>query len=320
MKKTYSISIITPAFNEEKNLPIFYNKIKDIFKKIKFDYEWIIIDDHSTDSSFDVIKKLSKKDKRVIGLRLSKNLGSHKAITAGINVSKGKCAIIMASDLQHPPESIPILLDRWESGYQVIWAVRNKRKDDSIMRKLTTRIFYSTLIHLVGLKNISPTGSDFLLIDRKVIQALKLFNESNFNIFSLLSWMGFKQINVEYIKKNRIYGQSGWTLNKDIKLFLDSIISFSYFPIRLMTYAGMGIAFFGFVYALYVLKDALAGKPIEGWSSLMIVILILGGFQLIMSGVLGEYLWRTLDESKKRPLYMIESSTEDDVKNFSNEN
>ena len=300
------ITIITPALNEEKNLVLFHERLLKVFSKLDEKYEWIIVDDHSSDFTYKVVKDIAEQDQYVYGVRLARNSGSHKAITTGLHLAKGDSAIVMAADLQDPPETIPDLIDKWKEGKQIVWAVRSIRMGETTVTKVTSRFYYWLMRKVVGIKKLPSTGADFFLIDRKVIEALKLFKESNTSIFSLLTWMGFKQDRIFYIKQERLHGRSGWTFRKKMRLLIDSVTSFSHFPIRFMTYLGISIAFIGFLYACFVINNALSGIPIKGWSSLIIVIIILGGFQLIMIGILGEYLWRVLDESRRRPLFLIE--------------
>jgi dolichol-phosphate mannosyltransferase len=172
------------------------------------------------------------------------------------------------------------------------------------------RLYYLLMRRVVGIKEIPSMGADFFLIDRCVIDALRQFNESNASILALITWMGFRQTTINYDKQARKYGQSGWSLEKKLKLALDSITSFTYVPIRLMSYLGLVVAMLGFLYALVVIINALAGHPAQGWASLMVVLLVIGGIQMLMMGVLGEYLWRALDEARQRPRYLIEAATE----------
>jgi dolichol-phosphate mannosyltransferase len=162
--------------------------------------------------------------------------------------------------------------------------------------------------NIVGIKEMTPTGADFFLIDRAVIDALRQFNESHVDIMALITWMGFRQTAITYDKKARLHGRSGWTLEKKLKLVVDSVTSFTYLPLRLMSYTGFIVALLGFLYAILVISNALSGTPVQGWSSLMVVTLIVGGIQMLMMGVLGEYLWRALDESRRRPKYLIEAT------------
>jgi len=304
------ISIITPAWKEADNLPVLYARLAAVLEGKE--WEWVIIDDHSPDGTFAAIHALAQKDSRVRGIRLSRNSGSHVALTAGINQAAGGCGILIAADLQDPPETIPALLAEWEQGSQVVWAVRAARKGESATTKGFSRLYYWIMRRLVGMKDMPATGADFLLMDRKVIEAFNRFNESNVSILSLITWMGFKQTRILYTKEARLHGETGWTFAKKCRLVIDSVTSFSHFPIRLMSILGFTSAFMGFLYALFILYSKLTGSvEVTGFATTMIVILVLGGLQMMMMGVLGEYLWRGLDESRRRPRYMIEEETRD---------
>jgi len=301
------ISIITPAFNEAENLPVLYGRLCNVLDTINTCWEWIIVDDHSNDNTFEVLKHLVEQDVRVIGFRLSRNSGSHVAIRCGLNNAEGGCAVIIAADLQDPPETLPNLLEKWRGGAQVVWATRDRIEGISKSDLAMGRLFWFVMHRQAGMNELPVTGADFFLVDRLVIDCLYQFHETNFNLITLLSWMGFKQETVKYIKKARISGRSGWSFNKKLKLALDSFLSFSYLPIRLMSYAGIIAGLLGFGYAIVVFINFLAGNGIQGWTSLMIVILIFGGIQMLMMGVLGEYLWRTMSESRRRPPYLVEA-------------
>jgi len=307
MNKFPLISILTPAYNEAENVEIFYNDLSKIISINNYKYEWIIIDDHSNDETFNIIKSIAKDNPAIHGIRLTKNFGARKAIQAGLKSAKGDIVIIMAVDLQDPLELIPELISRWNNGSKIVWAVRKNDKSYDLIN-VFSKIYYLIINKIVGFKNLPLTGTDYYLIDRKVIKELHLFKESNINIVLLLMWMGFKQERIYYKKKDRVYGKSGWTFRKKIDLVIDSITSFSSFPIRVMTYSGLIVSIIGFIYSVKIIYNVLFGVPVEGWSSIMVVTLIIGGLQLIMLGVLGEYIWRNLDESRRRPLYLIEET------------
>jgi glycosyltransferase involved in cell wall biosynthesis len=303
------LSVVTSAYNEARNLPLLYERLSNTLPIIGMDWEWIVVDDHSSDETFAVITDIAKHDLRVHGLRLTRNFGSHTATTCGLHHARGDCAVIMAADLQDPPETLPALLTKWYAGAQVVWAVRGRREGERISKVGFARLYYFLMRHFVGLREMPATGADFFLIDRRVIDAFLRFNESNVNILALITWMGFRQAIITYDKQARLHGHSGWSLEKKLKLVLDSITSFTYLPIRFMSYVGFIVAIMGFLYAGVVIVNALRGSPVQGWSSLMIVVLVLGGIQMLMMGVLGEYLWRALDESRRRPRYLIETTT-----------
>lgn len=216
----------------------------------------------------------------------------------------------MAADLQDPPEEIPRLVEKWRDGAQVVWAVRRKREGEKTSKLVFSRFYYWLMRHLVGMHEMPAAGADFFLIDRVAINGILQFPEVNASVFALLIWMGFRQTSIEYDKQARLHGASGWTMRKKIRLVLDSVTCFSFFPIRLLGVVGMFFSFMGMAFAVFVFFKAMKGIPVQGWASLMIVILTMGGFQMLMLGVLGEYLWRNLEESRKRPRYLIENQTE----------
>lgn len=302
------ISVVIPAYNEAENIRELHRRISEALASALLDAEIIIVDDHSTDGTFDKIYEVKNSDSRVRGVRLSRNSGSHKAILCGLRMAKGSCALVMAADLQDPPGTITEMLKQWEKGSQVVWAVRSSFGGEAGVG-LSSRGYYWLMRHVFGMKEMPGSGADFFLLDRRVIDALKTYSESNASVLGLLMWMGFRQSRIYYEKQPRRAGKSGWTLGKKVKLLVDSITSFSYLPIRLMSVTGFIVATIGFTYALVVLVNYLLGRPGEGWSSLMMVLLIVGGMQMLMLGVLGEYLWRALDESRRRPLFLIEADT-----------
>jgi dolichol-phosphate mannosyltransferase len=289
------LSIIVPAYNEADNLPLLFDAIKTAFATYPVEWEMVIIDDHSTDETYSAIQSIVENDPRVRGFRLSRNYGSHLAILCGLEHAVGACGVVLAADMQDPPAVIPKLMEQWKNGDHIVWAVRSSREGE---RKS------------IGMKEIPASGSDYFLLDRRVINTILQFNEKNVSILALLSWLGFRQSFIYYDKKERTYGRSGWNLEKKIKLVLDSFTSFSYLPIRLISYLGIIVALLGFLYAGIVIINAIFGPPPQGWSSLMVVMLVVGGIQMMMMGILGEYLWRALDESRRRPLYTIEDDTQ----------
>jgi len=305
-----TLTVVTPAYNEATNLPILYERLQRTLGSAVSNWEWIVIDDHSRDGTFAVLKELARSESRLRAYRFARNSGSHIAVRCGLANAGGDCAVVMAADLQDPPEAIPLLIEKWKAGADVVWAVREERLGESQRTLLFARLYYWLMRRVVGLQSIPEHGADFFLIDRKVIDAVSRFSESNTSIFALLSWMGFKQDSVSYVKQARTHGRSGWTLAKKVKLLLDSITSFSFFPIRIMSYAGFCLALLGFLYALVVIVNAIFRRPVQGYPSLMVAVLVIGGMQMLMMGVLGEYVWRTLDESRRRPRFLIEEMTE----------
>ncbi|BAY66039.1 putative glycosyl transferase [Calothrix brevissima NIES-22] len=307
------LSIVTPAYNEAENLPLLYERLVEVLDSLTIDWEWIVVDDHSADKTFAAIANIAKRDSRVRGIRFSRNFGSHTAMTCGLHYAQGDCAAIMAADLQDPPETLPELLAEWNEGAQVVWAVRKRRPGEKASKIGFARLYYFLMRQVVGMKQMPATGADFFLIDRRVIENLSNFNESNVSLMALITWMGFRQAYITYDKHVRSHGRSGWSLEKKLKLVVDSLTSFSYLPIRLMSYIGFIVALLGFIFAGFVVFNAIFGHPTPGWSSLMVVVLVLGGTQMLMMGGLGEYIWRSLDESRRRPRYIVEEITDRNI-------
>ena len=303
------ITIITPAYNETENLPLLYSQLVEVFKHVEFIWEWIIIDDHSEDKTYAIASELAEKDPHISAIRFSRNFGSHMALRCGLENANGDCVVGMAADMQDPPNLIPQLFERWQNGAHVVWAARSNRTGEKRSTLLFSRWYYRIMRDVVGLKHIPLNGADFFLLDRKVVNAVNQFREKNVSLFALISWMGFNQETITYDKQARQHGQSGWSLEKKVKMAVDSMTSFSYKPIRLMTYLGFILAFFAFTYLLVVLINYLTGVAPQGWTSLMAATLLIGGLQMMMIGFLGEYIWRSLDESRRRPPFIIESQT-----------
>jgi glycosyltransferase involved in cell wall biosynthesis len=298
------ISIVTPAFNEAANLPVLYERLVAAMRDVGGDWEWIVVDDHSRDETFAVIEALALRDARVRGFRLSRNSGSHVAITCGLHQVDSDAAAMMAADLQDPPETLASMVARWRQGAQVVWATRRARPGDPSHRGFAA-VYYWMMRRLVGMTEMPARGADFFLVDRVVVDAFRRFSERNVSVLALITWLGFRQEYVEYDKQQRVSGQSGWTLARKIKLVVDSITSFSGFPIRLCTYVGSMFLMCSLVLVLF----AVALLPQLGGGLLLVLSLIVGlaGFQLVALGIVGEYVWRALEETRRRPPYLIEA-------------
>ena len=303
------LSIVIPAYCEGDGLRILADRLKGVLDRLPWSAEVILVDDHSTDHTMRVMREIGEQDARFFFIRLSRNSGSHLAILAGLEVSRGECAVLMAADLQDPPELIPELLDRWQQGFQTVWAVRAKREGVPRIDRTFART-YRWLLNRLGEISLPPEGADFGLVDAVVVRALLESAGANPNIFAEIAKLGFSQTGLPYAKNARQLGRSKWTLGKKLKLFADTFVVFSYAPIRAMSYIGVTVAVLGFIFAIVVVvKHIVWGHPVEGWASLMVAVLTIGGVQMLMFGVLGEYLWRTLDEARRRPRYFIEEST-----------
>lgn len=304
------ISLIFPVYNEGENLEELHQRLSLVVKDVLWEeFEFIFVDDGSTDKTADILRQLHSQDKRVKVIRFVRNAGSHAALAAGLLSCHGQCAINISADLQDPPEIILRLLERWKRGGKVVWGVRTQRNGETLGKKFFASLYYRLMNRLTDVQ-IPPSGADVFLIDRAVIEAYQQMHEKHTSVFMALAWLGFPQECIEYVKEARRRGRSKWTLAKKIKLTIDSLLAFSDIPIRYMSVLGFVVALGGFAYALYAVWSYFIGSPMPGWSSLIVAVLVVGGVQMMMLGVLGEYLWRTFDESRKRPRYIIQYKIE----------
>jgi polyisoprenyl-phosphate glycosyltransferase len=300
------LSVITPAFNEAASLPALHERLIAVLGREGIDWEWIIVDDHSSDSTPDVVQALTARDSRVRGVRFARNHGSHAAIAYGLQDALGDAAVMVVADLQDPPETIADMLRRWMAGAQVVWAVRRVRIEERVRTLSFGRLYYFIMRHVVGLQGMPSTGADFFLADRAVIDAINAHPERHVSLFALLSWIGFRQESLEYDKQPRVAGRSGWSLSKKLNLVSDSITAFSDLPLRAGGVVGAGTGLVGVVLAVMALAGRSFGPLSVGSSLILAGILVVGGLNLLMLGIVGEYLWRALDESRRRPRFVIE--------------
>jgi polyisoprenyl-phosphate glycosyltransferase len=303
------LSIIIPAYNEAENIPLLLKRLKEVLSGMKeLEAEIIFVDDHSTDQTLKVIEKERGADPRVKVLRLSRNSGSHVAIQAGLRYASGDIAVTMSADLQDPPEMIPEMYQKVLEGKHIVWAVRATRSD-GIRRRIQGGIYHRMFRYLI-LPGYPEKGTDHFMIAGQALQAIQKSPEKNTSLMGLVCWMGFEQDQIFFHRSQRHSGASKWTFSKTFKLIVDSFISFSYLPIRAMSVLGFLMAVLGFCYiAILIFRYLfLDYRGVEGWYSLMVVIVFLAGVQMSMLGILGEYLWRVFEEVRRRPLYMIEKS------------
>ncbi len=302
------ISLVLPVYNEAETVPVLAERLRELLERLDAAgdrAEVILVDDGSTDATPELLRRACRDHPGFRALRLARNRGSHVAILAGLEHAVGDCAIFLAADLQDPPELVPDLMARWRAGNHVVWAVRAARPGEALRTRVMARLFYRVL-NWVGEVNLPPSGADFALLDRKVIDALSASAGANLSLGGEIARIGFRQTSMAYTKVARHAGRSKWRLRHRLKAFADAMVSFSYTPLRLMSYAGMVFSLVGFAYALVVIGLRVMGNPTQGWASLMVVVLVLGGVQMTMLGVLGEYLWRTLGEAQNRPRYVVQ--------------
>jgi polyisoprenyl-phosphate glycosyltransferase len=316
MEKTLqpNLTIVIPVFNEQAVLPALVDRLRSFVDRLTpLVTEIILVDDHSVDRSAELLKEICRSDPRFRYARLAKNSGSHVAILAGLTQARGDCAVFLAADLQDPPELILQMLDLWRAGHHVVWAVREEREGVSKFDVFLSNTFYR-LLNILGEVNLPPRGSDFALLDRKAVDALLQSAGSDPSIGGEIARLGFSATQITYTKEKRAAGGTKWTLKRKLKAFADAFVSFSYAPLRAMSYLGMLFSLFGFLYALFVIVMRLMTRtPVQGWSSLIVVVLVLGGVQMMMLGILGEYLWRTLEAARRRPTYFLEETSETDT-------
>ena len=301
-----TVSIVVPVYHNELNIPYLYPCLTVLAdSNPQFEFEYIFVDDGSADNSFGLLKELASQNPNVRVVKLSRNFGSNAAILAGLTYASGDCAAVISADLQDPPELIPVMLQKWMNGTKVVLAARQGR-EDNFFGRIFANTFYWLFRHF-ALKSMPRQGFDFMLIDRKVIDLLVQIQERNVYLVGLVLWMGFEREIIYYRRRKRERGKSRWTFAKKIKYFIDGFVSFSYFPIRLASFLGIALAFAGFIYALVVLSlRFFQGIPVQGWTSLMIVLLVVSGVQLILLGIFGEYLWRNFEETRKRPPFVVD--------------
>jgi polyisoprenyl-phosphate glycosyltransferase len=308
------LSIIIPVYNEEESLPHLTPRLDALIAGLDIDAEVWLVDDHSSDASPQLLKNICQQDPRYHYIRLAANSGSHVAILAGLKQAQGDCATMLAADLQDPPELIPSLLEKWRAGYQIVWGVRAAREGISRREIFFANLFYRLLNQFSNVK-LPPTGADYSLLDRAVIDALLRSVGANPSIALEIARLGFSQIEIPYTKEERKYGVSKWNLRKKLNAFADAFVTSSYMPLRFMSYIGLFVSAFGFLYALLIVILRLTGiVGIDGWAALMVIVLVFGGLQMMMLGVIGEYLWRTLEHARQRPLYFIEDASEETAK------
>ncbi|MFZ3060719.1 MAG: glycosyltransferase family 2 protein [Candidatus Methanoperedens sp.] len=303
-KKT-SVSIIIPCYNEAGNIKVLYQKILEQINKLGVGYELIFIDDGSIDETFNIIKSLHKENPNVKSVSFSRNFGHQAAIIAGLDFCKGECAIMMDADLQHPPELIPEMISLWEDGFEIVNTIRDETSGQTFFKKLTSRSFYK-LINMVSKTKIEAGSADFRLLDRKVIESFKEIGEYSIFIRGMVNWMGFNSTQIHYKSSERFSGVSKYSIRKMISFALDGITSFSSMPLHISMVLGLLISLLSFIYLVYALYIRFfTNEALEGWTSIIISVLFIGGIQLISIGILGEYLGKIFYEVKKRPRYII---------------
>lgn len=310
-EKKKLVTILVPAYNEQEVLHLLYDRLEKLMNEnTNYDFEVLLVNDGSKDKTFDIMQELREKDKRFCYLNLSRNFGKETAMIAGLDYCKGDAVVIIDADLQDPPELIPEMIKYWEEGYDDVYAKRKSREGETWLKKFTSKMYYRVLQGFTRIEIQKDTG-DFRLLDRRCVEALKSMRENQRYTKGLFSIIGYNKKEILYDRDPRAAGQTKWNYGKLIDLSIDGITSFTTSPLRWAALIGCGVSVIGFVYMLYIIiKTIVTGIDVPGYASLMVVILFLGGIQLIFLGIIGEYLGRTFNESKHRPLYFIERYNE----------
>ena len=299
------LSVVGPVHNEEKGITEFHKRLMAALTGLGVDFEVIYVDDGSRDGTGELLRRFREADPRVRILQFSRNFGHQMAITAGMDHARGRACIVMDTDGQAPPEVIGRLVEAWKGGAQVVYAVRSKREGETLFKKLTAAVFYRFMQSITHV-DIPPDAGDFRLLDEAVLKVMRDLRETHRYVRGLTSWVGFRQTRVEYVRLARLEGETHYPLMKMLRFAIDGVNSFSHIPLRWVTLAGSVSFVLSVLAGLWVLQVKLFNPgAVQGWTSMMAVVLFLGSIQLISLGVMGEYLGRIFDEVKRRPLYIV---------------
>lgn len=298
-------SIVAPCYNEEDNLPELYRRIKEVMDQTGETWELVLINDGSVDGTAEIMRQLHAADPKVHYVDFARNFGHQIAVTAGMDYAQGDAVVLIDADLQDPPELILEMIEKWKEGYKVVYAVRSERKGESWFKLTTAKLFYRLIYRITDVDIPLDTG-DFRLMDRKVIDTIKQMKERHRFIRGMTSWVGFKQTGVSYVRQERFAGETKYPLRRMIKFASDAITGFSFFPLQLATYLGFTIAALSGLGVIGVIIARLYGnQAFFGQATTLVMVLFLGGVQLISLGIIGEYLGRIYDEVKGRPMYVV---------------
>jgi glycosyltransferase involved in cell wall biosynthesis len=299
------ISIVVPAFNEEEVIPAFHERLTTALRALPYALEVVYVNDGSSDKTLPILKQLYDADERVAIVDLSRNFGKEIALTAGLHKARGNAVVVIDADLQDPPELIPQLVKEWENGFDVVYARRMQRSGEGWFKKVSASVFYRLIQKLSRVKIPEDTG-DFRLLSRRAVDALNTLMEQNRFMKGLFAWIGYRQKAIYYDRNPRLAGSSKWNYWHLWNFALDGITSFTTAPLKMASYAGFLAAFCAFVYGSFmVVRTIFYGNPVPGYPSLIVVVLFIGGIQLMAIGVVGEYVGRIFSESKRRPLYFV---------------
>ncbi len=299
------ISIVVPVYNEEANIRHFYEAVKDVMEPLPYTFELVFVDDGSTDSSREILRGLEQEDERVQSIFLARNSGHQLALTCGLDYAEGDAVVMMDGDMQHPPEMIPTLISAWEDGYEVVQTIRQTTEGVSLVKKTTSALYYK-LLNMISSVPIQPGGSDFRLMDRVAVQAFRRYREHARFIRGLVGAMGYRQKQITFVAPPRFAGVSKFSPKKMLNFAIDGILAYSTLPLRFGLYGGILSGFISFCLFLHVLfVKYVENDAVPGWATILGCVLFFGGIQLMILGIMGEYIGRIFEETKGRPLYLI---------------
>ncbi len=305
MKK--QISIVVPVCNEEANIKVLISSLKDVFASLPYNYTITFVDDGSNDGTLEEIKRYATNNEHIFYIGLARNFGHQNALKAGLDLANGDAVIMMDGDMQHPPALIADMLAKWESGYDVVYTIRNDHKELPLLKRKTSNMFYNLINNLSDIE-LEQGTADFRLLDRKVVEVFRVFKETDLFMRGLVKWMGFKQLGLDYDPGIRSSGQSKYTVKRMIRFALQGITSFSTRPLYLAAYLGFVFSLLSLLYIPYIIYSYYFGHLISGWASMIATIAFFGGLQLMILGIIGIYLGKLFMQSKQRPLYIVKES------------
>ncbi len=298
---------MVPVCNEEANITVMAASLQNVFHSLPYVYTLLFVDDGSTDGTMEEIKKLAANSPTVFFISLARNFGHQNALKAGLDMADGDAVIMMDGDMQHPPDLIPELLQQWEAGFDIVYTIRKDHKEMPMMKRKTSNMFYNLINNLSDI-DLEPGTADFRLMDKKVVEAFRVFKETDLFMRGLVKWMGFNQVGIEYDPAQRTHGRSKYTLKRMVRFALEGITSFSIRPLYIATYLGFIFSLLSLLYIPYILYSFYFGHIISGWASMIATIAFFGGLQLMILGIIGMYLGKLFMQSKQRPHYIVKES------------
>ena len=302
-----TITILVPVCNERGNIPVLLQEINEVFKALPYAYSMLFVEDSSTDGTLDYIKERAAKADNIHYISLTKSFGHQNALKAGLDRAESDAVIMMDGDMQHPPDLIPEMLQQWEQGIDIVYTIRKDHKEMPMMKRKTSNMFYNLINNLSDI-DLEPGTADFRLMDTKVVEAFRVFKETDLFMRGLVKWMGFNQVGIEYDPAQRTHGKSKYTLKRMVRFALEGITSFSIRPLYIATYLGFIFSLLSLLYIPYIIYSFYFGHIISGWASMIATIAFFGGLQLMILGIIGMYLGKLFMQSKQRPHYIVKES------------